>query len=222
MLKVYDTKRAQIQHDLLEIGDIVIESLNTALKALKDDEIKSLKGADLSLKKLTAKSNDIDNAIVTALALYQPEAKDLRELVSYLKITNELSRAGENTKVFIKVFRAAFSDDLNTKTILEFAIPLLKSTILSLQTSMLIIKEENSKHIEEKYQRVVVEESKTDDLYAMIEKNILKLISKNLDLSKEYFDILTSLRKLENISDRSVAIAHLLLFAEKGGELERK
>ncbi len=222
MLKVYDTKRDLIQNELLEIGEVVIESLNASLKALKDEDIKGLKDADLSLKKLTSKSNDIDNSIVTALALYQPEAKDLRELVSYLKITNELVRAGGNTKDFIKIFRTSYSDDLNTKTILEYAIPLLKSTILSLQTSISIIKDDNSQHVEEKYQRVVVEESKTDDLYAMIEKNILKLISKNLDLSKEYFNILTSLRKLEKISDRAVATAHLLLFADKGGELERK
>ncbi len=222
MLKVYETKREQIQNELLEIGDIVIESLNNALKALKDEDIKALKDAELSLKKLTNKSNDIDNSIVTALALYQPEARDLRELVSYFKITNEIIRAGGNTKGFIKIFRSSFSEDLNTKTILEFAIPLLKSTILSLQTAMSIIKESTSNHIEEKYQRVVVEESKTDDLYSMIEKNLLKLISKNLDLSKEYFEILTSLRKLEKISDRAVSIAHLLLFAEQGGELERK
>jgi phosphate transport system protein len=37
----------------------------------------------------------------------------------------------------------------------------------------------------------------------MIEKNILKLISKNLDLSKEYFDILSALRRLEKIADQS-------------------
>ena len=222
MLKIYDTKREQIQSELIGIGDVIIESLNASLKALKDDDIKSLKAAEFSLKKLTSSSNEIDNLIITALALYQPEAKDLRELVSYLKITNDLIRAGGNAREFIKVFRGSFSDDLNTKTILEFAIPLLKSTILSLQTAMLIIKEEYSNHVEEKFQRVVVEESKTDDLYAMIEKNILKLISKNLDLSKEYFDVLTSLRKLEKISDRAVSIAHSLLFAAKGGELERK
>ncbi len=222
MLKVYETKREQIQNELLEIGNVVIESLNAALKALKDEDFKALKDAELSLKKLTISSNNIDNSIVTALALYQPEARDLRELVSYFKITNELVRAGGNTKGFIKIFRTSFSEDLNTKTILEYAVPLLKSTLLSLQTAISIIKESTTNHIEEKYQRVVVEESKTDDLYSMIEKNILKLIAKNLDLSKEYFDILTSLRKLEKISDRSVSIAHLLLFAEKGGEIERK
>ncbi|MGB9802159.1 MAG: PhoU domain-containing protein, partial [Arcobacter sp.] len=158
MLKVYETRREQIQNELLEIGNVVIESLNAALKALKDEDFKALKDAELSLKKLTISSNNIDNSIVTALALYQPEARDLRELVSYFKITNELVRAGGNTKGFIKIFRTSFSEDLNTKTILEYAIPLLKSTLLSLQTSISIIKESTVNHIEEKYQRVVVEE----------------------------------------------------------------
>lgn len=221
MLKVYEEKRVHIQDELISIGTTVIDSLEISLRALKNDNIGDLKDAAFSLKKLSKKSNDIDNSIVTALALYSPEAKDLRELVSYLKITNELVRAGSNTKDFAKVFRNSFSDDLNTKTILEFAIPLLKSAILSLQTAMLIVKEESPKHVEEKYHRVIVEESKTDDLYAMVEKNILKLISKNLELSKEYFDILTSLRKLAKTSDRAVSIANLLLFAEVGGEIEQ-
>jgi len=221
MLKVYEQKRLQIQDELISIGTTVIESLEISLKALKSDNIADLKEASFSLKKLAKKSNDIDNSIVTTLALYSPEAKDLRELVSYLKITNELVRAGSNTKDFAKVFRNSFSEDLNTKTILEFAIPLLKSAILSLQTAMQIVKEESKNHVEEKYQRVIVEESKTDDLYSMVEKNILKLIAKNLELSKEYFDILTSLRKLAKTSDRAVSIANLLLFAEIGGELEQ-
>jgi phosphate transport system protein len=108
---------------------------------------------------------------------------------------------------------------LNTSIILEYAVPLLKSALLSLQTSISIIDETDSKHIEEKYHRVVVEESKTDDLYLMIEKNILKLISKNLDLSKEYFDILSALRRLEKIADRAVSIANLLQFAQVGGDI---
>ena len=73
--------------------------------------------------------------------------------------------------------------------------------------------------IEENYNRVLVEESKTDDLYSMIEKNILKLISKHLELSKDYFDLLSSFRRLEKIADRASSIANLLLFANLGGEL---
>ena len=219
MLKPYELKLKSIKDEIQKIGVDVVEALEICLKALDDKKIEELKNVEITEKKLLIKSNEIDNIIVTTLALYSPEAKDLRQLVSFLKITNELVRTGSNAKDFAKTFKKSYSDDLNTSMILEYAVPLLRSAILSLQTSISIIDETNPKHIEEKYHRVIVEESKTDDLYLMIEKNILKLISKNLDLSKEYFDILSSLRRLEKIADRAVSIANLLQFAQVGGDI---
>ncbi|MDY0051531.1 MAG: PhoU domain-containing protein [Aliarcobacter sp.] len=219
MLKPYETKLQSIKEEISKIGVEVIDSLELSLKAIKDGSIDELKNVEITEKKLLIKSNEIDNIIVSTLALYSPEAKDLRQLVSFLKITNELVRTGANTKDFAKQFKKSYSEDLNTAIILEYTVPLLKSALLSLQTSISIIDETNAKHIEEKYHRVIVEESKTDDLYLMIEKNLLKLISKNLDLSKEYFDILSALRRLEKIADRAVSIANLLQFAQVGGDI---
>ena len=219
MLKPYEIKLQSIKEEILKIGVEVINSLELSLTALEDKKIDNLKNVEITEKKLLIKSNEIDNIIVTTLALYSPEAKDLRQLVSFLKITNELVRTGANVKDFAKMFKKSYSDDLNTSMILEYAIPLLRSALLSLQTSISIIDETNTKHIEEKYHRVIVEESKTDDLYLMIEKNILKLISKNLDLSKEYFDILSALRRLEKIADRAVSMANLFHFAQVGGDI---
>ena len=219
MLKPYETKLANIKEEISKIGVDVIDSLEFCLNSLTQKNIGDLKNVEITEKKLQIKSNEIDNMIVTTLALYSPEAKDLRQLVSYLKITNELVRTGSNAKDFAKKFRKSYSDDLNTSIIIEYAIPLLRSALLSLQTSISIIDETDTKHIEEKYHRVIVEESKTDDLYLMVEKNILKLITKNLDLSKEYFDILSSLRRLEKIADRAVSIANLLQFAQVGGDM---
>lgn len=219
MLKPYETKLQNIKDEISKIGVDVIHSLELSLRALEDKKIDDLKNVEITEKKLLLKSNEIDNIIVTTLALYSPEAKDLRQLVSYLKITNELVRTGSNAKDFAKMFKKSYSDDLNTSMILEYAVPLLRSALLSLQTSISIIDETNPNHIEEKYHRVIVEESKTDDLYLMIEKNILKLISKNLDLSKEYFDILSALRRLEKIADRAVSISNLLHFAQVGGDM---
>ena len=219
MLKPYETKLKNIKEEILKIGVDVVEALEICLKALEEKKIEDLKNVEITEKKLLIKSNEIDNIIVTTLALYSPEAKDLRQLVSFLKITNELVRTGANAKDFAKMFKKSYSEDLNTPMILEYAVPLLKSALLSLRTSISIIDETNTAHIEEKYHRVIVEESKTDDLYLMIEKNILKLITKNLDLSKEYFDLLSSLRRLEKIADRAVSIANLLQFAQVGGDI---
>ena len=219
MLKPYETKLKSIKEEIQKIGLEVVESLEICQQALVEKKIENLKDVEITEKKLLLKSNEIDNIIVTTLALYSPEAKDLRQLVSFLKITNELVRTGSNTKDFAKMYKKSYSDDLNTSMILEYTIPLLKSALLSLQTATSIIDEIDPKHIEEKYHRVIVEESKTDDLYLMIEKNILKLITKNLDLSKEYFDLLSSLRRLEKIADRAVSIANLLQFAQVGGDI---
>ena len=219
MLKTYESKLVSIKSEIQKIGVDVVEALEICLTALENKKIEDLKNVELTEKKLLMKSSEIDNLIVTTLALYSPEAKDLRQLVSFLKITNELVRTGSNVKAFAKMFKKSFTNDLNTPMILEYAIPLLKSAHLSLQTSISIIDETDAKHVEEKYHRVVVEESKTDDLYLMIEKNILKMITKNLDLSKEYFDTLSALRRLEKVADRAVSIANLLQFAQVGGDI---
>ncbi|BAK72126.1 MAG: phosphate uptake regulator PhoU [Arcobacter sp.] len=219
MLKPYESKLQNIKDEILKIGVDVVEALEICLNALEERKIEDLANVSVTEKKLLIKSNEIDNIIVTTLALYSPEAKDLRQLVSFLKITNELVRTGANAKDFAKMFKKSYSEDLNTSMILEYAVPLLKSALLSLKTSISIIDETNAAHIEEKYHRVIVEESKTDDLYLMIEKNILKLITKKLDLSKEYFDTLSALRRLEKIADRAVSIANLLQFAQIGGDI---
>ena len=219
MLKPYQENIHTIKNEIYEMGQEIIHANKVSLSALKENDMTMLKDVNLSIKKLSKRSNEIDNLIVKTLALYSPEARDLREMVSYLKITNELIRAGANAKEFIKTFKKYFSEDLDQAIILEYAIPLIKSSNKALETTVALIKESDDKIIEDGYKQVIVEESKTDDLYSMLEKNILKLVTKNLDLSKEYFDILTSLRKLAKTSDRAVSIAHLVMYAELGGEL---
>ena len=219
MLKPYEEKLKLIKSDVEKLGLDIVEALEVCLKALNERKIENLKNVEVSEKKFLVKSNEIDNLIITTLALYTPEARDLRRMVAFLKITNEMVRTAANTKDFAKMFRRSYSEDLNTNTILEYTIPLLKSALLSTKTAISIIDEQEYSKVEEKYQRVTVEESKTDDLYLMIEKNILKLITQKLDLSKEYFDLLSSLRRLEKIADRSVSIASLLQFAKLGGDI---
>ncbi len=219
MLKPYEDKLTLIKKEVRKIGNGVIEALELCLKALNENKIEDLSTIDISEKKFLIKSNEIDNMIITTMALYSPEARDLRRMVAFLKITNEIVRTAANTKDFAKMFKKSYSEDLDTNTILEYTIPLLKSALLSIKIAISILDEQDEKQVEEKYQKVIVEENKTDDLYLMIEENILKLITKKLDLSKEYFDILSSLRRLEKIADRSVSIAGLLQFAKLGGDM---
>lgn len=221
MLKPHKESIEKIKNEIYEMGQEIVHANKISLSALKENDVTMLKEVNLSTKKLSSKSNEIDNMIVKTLALYSPEARDLREMVSYLKISNELIRAGANSKEFVKTFKKCFTEDLKQDVILEYAIPLLKSSNKALETAISLIKENDDKLIEEGYKEVSLEESKTDDLYAMVEKNIFKLINKDIDNSKDYFNVLSSLRRLEKIADRAASISNLMIFAEVGGSLEQ-
>lgn len=219
MLSVYKQRLENIENDVIAIGSQVIHANELALKAIQKQEYKLFSDAKNALHNLEQTSNKIDNMIVSTLALYAPEAKDLRVLVSYLKITNELVRASSNTKNFIKSFSKIVSFEIELDKINEYGIPLHKSALLAMKTALSIIEIKDETKTEDYFHNVIVEESKTDDLYSMIEKNILKMITKNKELSKDYFEVLSSLRRLEKIADRAASIANLLLFAHLGGEI---
>ncbi len=221
MLKPYKENIETIKNEIYLMGEEIVHANKISLSALKENDLSMLKDVSLSIKSLSVRANEIDNLIVKTLALYSPEARDLREMVSYLKVTNELLRAGTNSKSFVKTFKKSFNEELDKHTILEYAIPLLKASNNALETAVNLVKEENDKEVELGYKKVTVEESKTDDLYAMVEKNIFKLASENIELSKDYFEVLSSLRRLEKVADRAASISNLLIFAEVGGIIEQ-
>ncbi|OUR70569.1 PhoU family transcriptional regulator [Arcobacter sp. 31_11_sub10_T18] len=221
MLKTFEVMSAKIQDEIYAMGQKVVVANEISLEAISSGDVKLFSKAKSELNNISHMSNKIDNLILRALALHQPEARDLRSMVSYLKMTNEIVRAGTNTKSFIKNFSKSLHTDIDFNNILEFSIPLQKASIAAIKTSIEIIKMDTIQEIEKSYQRVLVEESKTDDLYAMIEKNLLKKLSNKVELSKDYLDILSSLRRLEKIADRAASIANLLIFAHLGGELHQ-
>ncbi|WP_419770797.1 MAG: phosphate signaling complex PhoU family protein [Candidatus Marinarcus sp.] len=221
MLSVYKDKLDSIKQEVTTIGEQVLRANEFALKALEKNDTKLFTDARNELMTIAQTSNKIDNLIVTTLALHSPEAKDLRELVSYLKITNELVRSSDNTKSYIKSIAKTINHDIELSKINEYALPLHRSAILATKTALEIIQLDNTNDIEDYFHKVIVEETKTDDLYAMIEKNILKMITKNRELSKDYFDMLGSFRRLEKVADRAASIANLLLYAHVGGEINQ-
>ena len=149
MLKTYEEKVNTITQAICEIAHIVVNSNKNALNLIKSSKIEDLKEINISIKKLTIKSNEIDNLIITTLALYSPEAKDLRLMVAYLKITNELLRAASNCKTFIKGFRKSYSEEINSKEILEYVVPLLKASNEALETTIKMILSHDEDEIEQ-------------------------------------------------------------------------
>jgi phosphate transport system protein len=219
MLNIEEKNLQMIKDAVYNLGKKVVEANEAAYEALQNDKKEDLEKITLSSKKLLSASNEIDNMIVKVLALYSPEATDLRNLVAYLKITNECVRAGTNTRTFLRSFTSGFDAIEDNEEILEYTLKLQKSALDGFRSAVEMI-EMNDEELIQKYFRIVsVEESKTDDLYSMIQKNMLKNIPAQTELPGQCFDILNSLRRLEKVADRAFSIANLIMFAKNGGEM---
>ena len=185
---------------------------------INSDEVK-FKEVQNALDKIGMKGDVIDNEIIKTFALFGPEAKELRFLVSYLKMTNEIIRIGEGVRKYARRMREHSLSDCNLEALKPSIILLHKSTINALKYIQECFIQNDKCNFEDNYQKVLVEESMNDDLFSILEKEIFNQIIGEKELSIEYVKVLGSLRKLERSCDRTVTIANLMLYAKQGGEI---
>lgn len=217
MLSNFKEDIEKIKSNVISIGEGLVKSNELLLDAIQDCDMTKFEDSKGYIKNVSQKTSMIDNEIIRVLALYNPEAKDLRQAVSYFKITNEFLRATTNTRSFIKGFTDV-CDDMDIKTLNEYTIPMQTSTVKALKAAISMINIECEDELRETYNEVLIEESKTDDLYEMVEKNLFQQAKQSDDFEK-YHNMLKALRKSEKVADRASSIANLLLYIKVGGNI---
>ena len=215
MLQNFKTNLDDIKIKITDIGNGLLEANVLILSALSDCDAQKFATARGHIKNVGAKADEIDNAIIKVLALYTPEARDLRQVVAYLKITNELSRACSNTRSFIRGFTGV-CQDVDSQTIVEYAVPMQTSTIAAIRSTLSMLSCEDEDEIQEIYNDVLIEESKTDDLYEMVERN-LSIQANDAKSFEKFHKMLRALRKSGKIASRAISMANLLVYAKIGG-----
>ena len=95
ILKEYDVELESIRNKTLAMGGLVQQQLKFAMKAYKNGD-KELAGLVIQQEKQVDDYEIIiDNECTQILALRQPEAIDLRILISVIKTIAELERIGD-------------------------------------------------------------------------------------------------------------------------------
>lgn len=219
MIKNYNTELQSVKKGIVKIATGLQKANEMILVALQNCDKKVFEEAKTHIKNVTKKTNDIDNAIIKLLALYGPEARDLRQVVAYLKITTELLRAATSTRSFIRGF-INVCEDVEIDTINEYALPLQSSAIKAIKIMVDMLDIDDPDEMQDCFNEVLIEENKTDDLYELLEKNILDN-PKKIDDFEKIHRILRAFRKSAKIADRTISIANLLVYIKVGGTLQK-
>jgi len=220
MLPRYESKINDIQSMLAKLISEVIEAHSTALDAYTNRDLDKFDNVRTILKTIQQEANAIDNEIVKTFALFGPEAQELRLLISYLKMTNELIRIGEGAKKYAKRMKEHCQSDCALEDLDDIIIKLHKSSIYALVFISECFNDHDTCDYSNIYRSVMVEESKSDDLHSILEKEILSRIIIEGELSIEYVKVLSTLRKLERAADHAINIAKLMLYSKEGGEIK--
>jgi len=219
MLPRYENKLNEIRTQLSNLTSAIICANKETLHAFEVNEDASYENAKQCLKSIQADANKIDSEVIKTLALYGPEADELRLLIAFLKMTNEFDRIGENMKKYNVRLQELCRGECDLTVMTPSIIQLQKTTLNALGYIHEYLEAMSTSDAQELFRKVSVEESKNDDLFSVIEKDLLNLISDSHELSADYVKVLSTLRKLERTGDRTVNIASLLLYAQQGGEL---
>ncbi len=220
MLPRYENKINEIQKMLSRLISEVVQAHNQALAAYKEHNVDQFDAVKGTLKTIQSEANAIDNEIVKTFALFGPEANELRLLISYMKMTNELIRIGEGAKKYARRMKEHCEGECNLHSLDDIIIKLHTSSINALEYIAECFSNHDECDYEDLYRSVMVEESKCDDLHSILEKEILSRIIIEGDLSIEYVRVLGTLRKLERASDHAINIAKLMLYSKEGGEIQ--
>jgi phosphate transport system protein len=221
MLQKYEEQLDTLKNSIDILGAKIIQAVDVCEEGLTSLNIQKFDECRNILINTEYEANEIDQKIVTILALFEPEAVELRELVAYLKTTNELVKINDNLKSFAKRVKSHIQSDIDMKQFEEYSLHLANSAFKAITFSIEAMSVSTQDDAQDLFRKACVEESKNDDLYSLLEKNIMANLCKEIEKSAECIEVLSTMRKLERMADRAVNITKLMLFARVGGEIKQ-
>jgi len=221
MLPKYQESRHKVREAVIEVAQVLCKANKEAISALESCNPEILEEMRKTLKNISKQTEKVDNDIVLIFAKYTPEARDLREMVSYLKITSSLNRIKTNISNYLKNMQGTLAhSDEDTQKFIQESLSINRCTINAFEKTIEMFKtfDDNDK-IKHLAAEIDVEYSKTDDIYSLLEKGVIQKMDQAGGKAEEYFNLLKYIRKNLKIIDRLEAISQRIIFARMGGKL---
>lgn len=218
MLPNYEYKLAEIREHIHSVFQDAILISTEFMEAFDKNENLFFSAGCSKNKELINITDSIDTKIIQTIALFTPEANELRGLIVYLKMTNEIDRIINSIAKYCRNFDIQVLERYDLSSLNNSVLQLHKTILIILQHLALFFDDNAECDANDIYRKVLIEESINDDIFDIIEKDLLLSILNDSENASDYIKILSTLRNLERIADRGVSIASLLLYAQEGGE----
>jgi phosphate transport system protein len=117
MREVFQQELREVQDRLVEIASLVAVSIDNATRAFNESNVALADAVIADDTKIDIAAQELDELAINILARQQPVARDLRIVVSTLRISASLERMGDMAEHISQLARYRFPDKVVPKTL---------------------------------------------------------------------------------------------------------
>ena len=205
----YEMQLRKLHAEMIEMGTMIEQAIETAIKALVAQDTELAKKAIEADDAIDHQEREIENLCLSLLLHQHPVARDLREISAALKMVSDMERIGD---------QAADIADLslyvakNTTVIPETITQMAEDTVRMVTESV----DAFVKSDLELCRNVIDRDDVVDDAFNEIKEKLADMIyGGNLD-AKTGLDLLMTAKYFERIGDHAVNIAEWVEYSITG------
>ena len=204
------TELDKVRQDLLTMGSLVEQATRQAIVAVterRSDLVTTVINGD---RKIDAYENDIDHECHRILALFQPVAKDLRLIITVLKVNKELERMGDHAKGIARCVETLSKHD---QMQCENRLNSMSDHVMTMVRDALDATVREDAELAEKVREADDEvDAECDEIFAKVQEKMVD----GGEIVNAGVALITVARNLERIGDLATNIAKDVIFLVKG------
>ena len=206
----FDRGLQLLEDDLLNLSSMVEKSILRSIDALKNRDLKLAEEIIFQDNYIDEKTTQIEEKCIHLIATQEPIATDLRKIVVFLLISNELERIGDYAEGIAKI-SIAMGNEPPLKPLIDIPImaektsSMLKNSIDSLVNRDIVTATS-----------IMSADDEIDDLYKKVYKDLLRFMLEDSKTIQRATYLLWVAHDLERTADRATNIAERVIYLVTG------
>lgn len=212
--KQFELELDKIKQNIVQLATGAEVLFVRAVEALYNQDVNEAKQIIDDDKRLDKIDTDVNNMVILLIAKQQPVAKDLRKLISYIRISSDLERMADNAKNIAKT-----TIHLGESNQIAIHPAINKMYEQAIEMIRLLIDAFKNEDIE-LAKKLADKDNVLDSLYGKVVKEMLEKKSTNQHEKQYIIQMVLSVRYIERIGDHATNISENIIYLVKGVTLD--
>lgn len=210
MRESFEKHIKELNKEVIDMSEMVINATSRSVKALGDRNVEEAKRIIADDLLINNKRWEIEEKCINLIALQQPVATDLREIIAVLNIITELERMGDYAEGIARIVVMLSGEPLIRP--LVFTPKMAEKAISMLKRSMQALVDRDAKAAS----AICDEDDEVDKLYDEAYHDLLMMMIKDSTLISKATPLIWAAHNLERSADRITNICERIIFLATG------